>query len=149
MSAPREEHRPHQEPDVLPGRSAILWIAGSVAAVVAVAVGSWALLLLFEGPAAPPDGGGTGEVGRPDAPVGAAYRGPARPAAPDSAGREELESYRWIDRDEGVVSVPVEKTMEILTDDGARDGGFRNEAAGDEAAGDEAAADEPREEGPR
>lgn len=132
MSGPGEEHRSRREPDVLPGRSAILWIAGSVAAVVAVAAVSWALLLLFGGAAAPPDGGGAGEVSRPDAPVAAAYRGPARPGAPDSAGREELESYRWIDRDEGVVSVPVEKAMEILTDDRARNDGVRDEAAGDE-----------------
>ena len=37
--------------------------------------------------------------------------------------REEIEQYRWIDRETGTVGLPIERAMELVIRDLAREGG--------------------------
>jgi hypothetical protein len=40
------------------------------------------------------------------------------PATPGRTGREALSRYEWVDREHGIVRIPVERAMEMLVDRG-------------------------------
>lgn len=141
------EERPVQEPDAVPGRSGALWVVGTVLAVALLTGVSWGLLRAF--------GGGAGEATSREAgaeaggvPAAARHgpfgRGPV-PTGPDPATRARIGTYRWIDREAGVVAIPVEKAMELMVRTGGAVG--RTGGAGAPPSGG-GRADGPREDSP-
>lgn len=109
MSDHGEPLGPVQERDEMSGRSAVAWWVGTVLVLAASAV--VALLLTdWLGPG--------GESGRaapdrlaPDRPL---YTTGPHATTPDSATRAWLDSYAWVDRDAGIVAVPVSEAMRLL-----------------------------------
>ena len=89
--------------------------AGSILATIAVTVGAaWLLLDAFT----PAAGGGTAPApGSPPHIAGAPVL-EVDPAREIAAYREEkrrlLESYGWVDREHGIVRIPIERAMEAL-----------------------------------
>lgn len=115
-----ERHRPAQERDRVPGRSAVAWWVGTVLVVAASTAVSfvalqWAAPESRDALPPAPDRLGTGGMRR-------VYTRDAHATGPDSAARARLEGWRWVDREAGVVSVPITEAMRLL-------------AAGDSAAG--------------
>jgi len=107
-----ERRGPSQEADVIPGGQVVGWWVASVLTVAACAV--IALLWVHSGGAEPePLTTGVGETEQPPR-LRPLYTTGAHATAPDSAARSRLEGYRWIDRDHGIVAVPIEDAMRLL-----------------------------------
>jgi hypothetical protein len=132
---PTEPRSPHPEdnPDVRHEHSdvnvrAILWFAGGlVVAGGLIHVGLWALFALFaeSAPSAPPDTRplAIGDLQRPPTPRLQALPwerdgewAPPRVDLYEFRAAEDLRlhGYGWIDRDAGIVHIPIERAIEIL-----------------------------------
>jgi hypothetical protein len=48
---------------------------------------------------------------------------PEERARVETEQRERLSGYRWVDRDAGVVSIPIERAMELVVREAAAGGG--------------------------
>jgi len=109
----------HEVADVSGRR--IVWTAAALAMMlVVVALAAWAVLSVLRS--------GSRQDASPPRAAAARMPSPRLQTAPSSdldALREEkramLSEYRWLDRDSGVVRIPIERAMELLTErSGAR-----------------------------
>ncbi len=108
MSERRDARGPNQEHDNVAGRPAAGWWVGTVVVIAACAVISFALIhWIGLGRNEPVRANGVGN-GRP------LYTMTTHANVPDSALRERMESYRWVDRDADVVAVPIGVAMRLL-----------------------------------
>ena len=120
MSEPAER-RWRQQHDRVAARPAVILIAGTLAVIAGSVAVSWWLLRR--------DAGGGARVARIDA------RGPRAEVSPGAASiggvrqtlierdeetarllhdqRRRLESFAWVDRDRGIVRIPIERAMDL------------------------------------
>jgi hypothetical protein len=113
-----------QEDDAVASRklSAVL-VTGIIVTIAAVAVSGWILAAVRAGlpwheaafaPVAP------GQIDRVhQTPIERARHGWAL----RDRQRRSLEEYRWVDRDRGIAQIPIERAMQIVVDEAAKDGG--------------------------
>jgi len=107
-----DPRRVHLEPDVLPVGRLVGTLIGTAAITALCVVLSWGLMRLFES-----------QLARPVTPISADARPPElfynpigleRPA-PRLAEEAEcaLASYGWVDRDRGLVQIPIERAFDV------------------------------------
>jgi hypothetical protein len=119
---------PRAEPDVARGYEsrdvnlrALLWLAASVVLLmVGSFVGLWALLQSYRGVAARHD--------PPAFPAGNADQVPPQPRLQNTPMRDyrefraeedqQLDSYGWVDQQQGVVRIPISRAMDKALEDG-------------------------------
>ena len=95
-----------------------------VSAVAIFAVGiAWVLRILADSPPTPDaDRSVPRELGRPK--IGMVLQTPFEEAKVIEQGRRDakqrLGSYGWVDRDKGVIHIPIERAMELEAEEGTR-----------------------------
>ncbi len=124
MAAPRDPHASHPgyETRDLDTRSIVIAGAGLAAAVVVFAALMWGLFHWFaareERRAAPLHP--LAEQLRPELPPEPRLQRAPREDLLELRAREErvLTSYAWVDRDKGIVRIPIDRAIEILAERG-------------------------------
>lgn len=122
-----DERHPHDTPGAgdpdrdLPVRSIVWYGVGLVALATVAFLGMWLTFRLLEArieaePSVP------ARVERPETPLPPEPRLEPRPREPLQRLRateaERLGTYGWVDAEEGIVRIPVERAMEILATEG-------------------------------
>lgn len=106
------QHGGHPEPDRISMRGVLIVAAVLVGCVVVVAIGTRRMAVYFEGPGPSVQT----QAMSPDAAERRAHwEEPQVDLARVRAAEEaHLHAYRWIDRDAGIVQVPIERAMELI-----------------------------------
>ncbi len=132
--APRREH--HEETDVDPAQI-VRWMLG-------IAAGVLVCVVVLAGGYAAASGIGFAEVFVPDAEQVEAPRPPEPQLESDpyalrreseTAARKRLGNYAWVDREEGIARIPIERAMQLVAqrserESGGEGGGDRRRDAG-------------------
>jgi hypothetical protein len=112
MSTDPTPHLLEQEEDT-PNIRLVLFIAGGTAAVFAIGIG-WVAMMMHGNPraghlSAPyPKSLGRPEIGIVDQPM---FEGDRRRAELMSSQRKRLSEYGWVDRDKGIIHIPISQAM--------------------------------------
>jgi hypothetical protein len=104
---------PAEAEDVLPARKILVITLVVVSATIALCVVAWLLLLAREGALRPSGRFPEEALGPPQGSAGLFARPDARPGLP-AEQRERLDGYGWVDREHGVVRIPIERAIDLV-----------------------------------
>jgi hypothetical protein len=113
MSTPPQRSIPRQEPDRVSGKAAAAWWIGTFLALVAIT--GVALVAVHVARPHPGSPGGVPPLSLAVPPSRSSpYDAGVHRTAPDPLARARLESYRWLDRDAGRLSIPIDEAMRLV-----------------------------------
>lgn len=101
------------EEDVLPERAIRVVAAAVVAAVIALGLLTQAILAAAEGRLRPSHTFSEAALGPPRARADLFARPDARPSGV-ARDRALLDGYGWVDRDRGIVRIPIERAIDVV-----------------------------------
>ncbi len=101
---------PRQEDDVLSTRPVLLVLVGTLAAAIVMVAWVWLLVPAPSRARRPFDRGMVPAI------EGELFETRPAPSAP-TAKRAVLESYGWVDRERGIVRIPVERAMDLAAEE--------------------------------
>ena len=116
-----------QEEDRVPVATILVVTIGTIVFGVLLCVWAWGTLFVRQGQLRPGRVFTEKKLGPPHTVAGVrehVFNGVDESGARLAAQRLELQSYKWVDRDKGIVAIPIERAIDLIAARGAQ-GGIR------------------------